>query len=684
MFTVLIALVIVETAALIVLGLILVRSNLSYRKIMDKADLIAKGKLDVEDIQMAEGKKDNASILAGGFDSIKKNLLTFIEATKVNVITLSDAIEVLSRSANANQAGNEQIAEGVTAVAEKTAEQMELVEQNLELIESSNNQIQEIDESVTQIKGRLDETVKTSKKGIEDITGYSADIDAVSEDLSNINVILNKFNEEIRQVEEVGDFVIGINNQLSLLALNASIEAARAGEAGRGFAVVAEQMNTMSADTKNGMGTIRELLEGIIESSQQFTESIQKCETAFNQSKETFGGVNDSLLSISQQAFEIHDSIQEIADKTGIIAGNSGELKSQADRLHNATQLITEKTHEIAAASEETAAESSQISENVDALNGMLGDIQNLLGQFNTSVLPTTKSSEKQVKIAFLTMMDNDFWYGVRKGVFYAQKELAGRNVMIDYHPFDGNLEIPLARQVEDKIRECIDEHYDGIVFAGFLEGATRIMKEAISKGIKVVAFNCDCSVEVKRLAVFSPDGVEAGALAGKCMEKALNKKGNVAIATGDLSIQVNRDRKMGFVDQISSCKGIHIIDEFEENTEPELIYKKAIDCMKNHSDLDAIYVTTGMQASVAKAIEDCGRKGQVVTVGFDDNQEIFTYIKKGIIYATITQDPFGQGHDPVIWLYNHLVTGEAFPREDMGCKLSVVDGNNVENLVKV
>ena len=31
-------------------------------------------------------------------------------------------------------------------------------------------------------------------------------------------------------------------------------------------------------------------------------------------------------------------------------------------------------------------------------------------------------------------------------------------------------------------------------------------------------------------------------------------------------------------------------------------------------------------------------------------------YIKKGIITAVISQDPFAQGYDPLIHLYNHIV----------------------------
>lgn len=684
MQTLLLVIIIVEAIIIAALAFLMIRSQLSLSRVMKNAQQIVKGKLDVDDIRIVGNRKNTAMILGSGFNSIKNNLLTFIESTKVNVITLSDAINVLSSSVEANQAGNEQIANGVSAVAEKSAQQLELVERNLELIESSNQEMQEIDNSMSQIKNRLEETVKTSKKGITDINGYTVDIDTISEDLSNINKILVKFNDEIKQIEEVGDFIIGINDQLMLLAFNASIEAARAGQAGRGFTVVADEMNQMSIETKEGMDTINRIVGEIIESSKQVNESISKCENAFNQSKETFDSVNNSFQSINKQALDIHDSVEGITEKTGTIASNSNELKSQANGLYEASQLISEKTHEIAAASEETAAESSQISANVDALGGMLNGIQNLLKQFNTAVVPTKTPSKKQIKIAVLSMLDNDFWFGVRKGVFYAQKELDDKNVRIDYAPFaPGPNDPPLDDLVAVEMRRFIDEKYDGIILPGFMGGAYKYLKEAISKGIKVVAFNCDLPSDIKRLAHFSPNGYEAGVLAAQCMEKALNKKGNVAVMTGDFSINVNQERRDGFLDKISSVRGIHIVDELSERDYPDLVYKQAMGCLKKHKDLDAIFVTTGMIVSIAKAIEDSGLTGKVFVIGYDTNPEIFAYIKKGIIHTTISQDPFGQGHDPIVWMYNYLVAGDKFPKEHMSCRLSMADRQNVDNLIE-
>ena len=678
---VLIVSLIAETLVIIALLVKMIRNKHSYNRIRDKAELIMKGKLDVEDIEVI-GSNDNVNILAGAFNSIKSNLLTFVETTKGNVTTLSDAINVLSKSVEANQAGNEQIAEGVSTVAVKTAEQLDLVKRNLNIIESNNTQIQEIDQSLTRIKKLLDETVEISKRGISNVGEYEQDMDAIAYELAESNKILIRFNDEIKRISEVGAFIIGISERLKMLALNASIEAARAGQSGKGFAVVAEEMNEMSGKTKEGMVTINQILDEVIQSSQQVNDSIQNCENTFNLSKEKFDNVNKSFQSINQQSFDIHDRMKDISGKFDNIFKNTSETKEMASDLFEASQLISTSTHEMAAASEETAAESSQIGANVESLGGMLLGIQKLLKQFDTAVVPVNQTRTKPVKIAFLSMLDNDFWYGVRRGVFYAQNELSDKNAIVEYTGYTNNGS-ELNENLIVRVKECIAQHVDGIIFPGFLGGANEYLKEAVESGIKVIAFNCDCSSDIKKLACFSPDAYEAGALAAKYMEKILDKKGNVLVISGDMAVQVNKERNEGFVKRVSTCKGIHILDTLILKDVSDIVYNEALDYLKTHSNVDAIYITSGLAASAAKAIVDAGKKGKVVLIGYDHNQDIFEYIRQGIIAAAIGQDPFGQGHDPIVWLYNHIVTGKPLPKENMACRLSVVDKDNVETLIE-
>ena len=99
-------------------------------------------------------------------------------------------------------------------------------------------------------------------------------------------------------------------------------------------------------------------------------------------------------------------------------------------------------------------------------------------------------------------------------------------------------------------------------------------------------------------------------------------------------------------------------------------------------ANVKALFITNGFPCSAARAIEDSGKAGKVQLYAFDTDPEILSYIKKGIIACTVGQDSFGQGHDPIIWLYNYLAADEKFPSDIIHCRVSVVDRGNVDSLI--
>lgn len=660
---------------------------------MKNADQIVNGKLDVDDIDVS-GKENNSATLAKSFNSIKNNLLAFIEATKSNVVILSDSIETLSSSVSTMKDGNAQVVEGTVDVAGKASEQLELVKANLALIEANGRAMNDIEESMDNIKGMLKETVGISKKGMSNLVAYEREMDKVSDDLKSVDTILAEFNDGIKRIEEVGDFITGISSQLRLLAFNASIEAARAGQAGQGFAVVADEMSEMSLKTKEGIDTINAIVEEIIETSKQVNESVKDCEFAFSQSKDSFALVNKSFRSINKKASGINESMKDILNKFDVMSDNSDETKEKVNDIYVASQAISSDTESIAAISQESAAEAIQIGENVNTLKGMLGSIQNLLKQFDTAITPVAKRSQEHIVIRFYSMLDNDFWYGVRRGVFYAQRELANKNVEVQYRPFTPDI-ADLGAASRDEIQSCIDDHVDGIIFPGFLDSANEYFKRAIEAGIKVFTYNCDCAPEIHRIACLQPDSYEAGCSAAKSMEKLLGGVGNVAIFDGPENILSFSERRDGFLDTIAKHKGIKVVADIRTSDEDvdadgnaigyyEDTYKKVSDLLKSDTTVDAIFITTGAPLAAANAVEDAGYAERIKVVVFDHSPEIFSAIKKNIIGAAIGQDAFGQGHDSIIWLSNHLVTGEPLPQEFFTCRSSVVDRDNVDSLIQI
>ena len=83
-----------------------------------------------------------------------------------------------------------------------------------------------------------------------------------------------------------------------------------------------------------------------------------------------------------------------------------------------------------------------------------------------------------------------------------------------------------------------------------------------------------------------------------------------------------------------------------------------------------------------AQVVEEKGRAGKTKIVLYDFMRDILEYIKKGVVTCAIGQDPFRQGHDPVIYLYNYIVKRQTPPSDHMWTRIDVVDIDNVDNML--
>ncbi len=667
---------------IIIVGVVFSVINKKNQSVMvDNAQQLVKGRLNINDIPVS-GNKSNFDIVSSGLNLIKSNLLTFIEATKQNTVVLSDAIDKLSSNMEANQVGSNKIAKNTLRVEERTAKQLEMVQDNMAVIESNSAQIEEIGESMKRIGEMLKDTAKISTDGMSNLEGYANEMDAVSKDLNNINSTLNRFNDQIQKVYEVGDFIVGISNQLKLLSFNASIEAARAGQAGKGFAVVADEMTDMSEQTRDGMERINAILSDIMQSSSGVTESIAKCTDTYNNSKSTFGEVTRSFTTINTNSIETQEKVSKITDMFTVMEGNSEQSKTIATQLYEAAHDINEMTGEIASISQEVSAEATQLGDNTVALDGMLAGIQRLLRRFDTGVLPTRNKPSKEIKIAMLSMYDNDFWYGVKRGANYALKELAELNAKVKFVPLIAG-DTDFDEMVRGNIRSLIADGYDAIIYPGFLGGLDSVLEQAKAKGIKLMTFNCDCANPSLRLACLKSDSISQGEMAAKAAADLIGKNGQVGILMGDPTVIGNVERKQGFIDKISKYKGIKISGEVVVEDDGEDVYKKTKAWLEKDSAVQILFLTNGFPEDAARAVVDAKRSGKTMIIGFDLNPALFPYIKNGSIGTIISQDSFGQGHDPIVMMYNHIVDRKPFPAEVISCRASVADASNIDDLIE-
>ena len=81
-----------------------------------------------------------------------------------------------------------------------------------------------------------------------------------------------------------------------------------------------------------------------------------------------------------------------------------------------------------------------------------------------------------------------------------------------------------------------------------------------------------------------------------------------------------------------------------------------------------------------ARAIEEMDLLDQTKLFSLSYSEEAVELIKKGVLHKVFRQDAFGQGHDPIIHLYNYLVAKE-IPESSTYTRTEVIDKFSISGL---
>ncbi len=191
--------------------------------------------------------------------------------------------------------------------------------------------------------------------------------------------------------------------------------------------------------------------------------------------------------------------------------------------------------------------------------------------------------------------------------------------------------------------------------------------------------FNTVTEASCHRLCYVGADSFLEGRACAEAMGKALEGRGQVAVLTSDYSSSGPEQRRKGFVSLIhEKYPQISIVATIAATENTEAAHNFASSVLHDHPALQGIYVTTGATPhSIAQAVVTAGKARQVKVIAHDFVDDTMRDIQAGVITATLGQDPFAQGHEPVIHLYNHLVAGWQPQVPRLLTHLDVVTGEN-------
>ena len=170
------------------------------------------------------------------------------------------------------------------------------------------------------------------------------------------------------QTEAASDIVATINDiseQSRLLSVNASIEAVTASEEGRGFGVVAEEIKHLSVQSKQGVISVRTVLN-----------EIQKATGAAVMSAEQSGKAIE--LGV-EETRELRDAIEALADSVGVAAQSAMQIEASAQQALVGMDQISDAMSSIDQASAQNAAGAGQLQAQAEHLRELAARLEHLI-----------------------------------------------------------------------------------------------------------------------------------------------------------------------------------------------------------------------------------------------------------------------------------------------------------------
>ncbi len=286
---------------------------------------------------------------------------------------------------------------------------------------------------------------------------------------------------------------------------------------------------------------------------------------------------------------------------------------------------------------------------------------------FQPNILASRLASKKTNRFAVLIpdARETDYWKASLDGIERAYQEIKQYGVFLDRYLFDLNDKSTFVKYVNDMLKGS----YDGVVMApSFIEEAASFASACADRQIPYVFINSDVPNR-DSLTYIGPHLYQSGYQAGQLIRFGL-KQGKVLIVNISKEIDAYHHllrKEEGFRQYMENTNTPEAPIRVEKiditNTTDEAIQDALDTFLKEHTDIDAFFVTNSRVKSVAKYLRNTARQHRIL-IGYDLSEENIEYLKDGTIDFLIGQKPEEQGYLGVMSLFQHVVADKKIAKE--------------------
>ncbi|GAX91291.1 methyl-accepting chemotaxis protein [Effusibacillus lacus] len=294
------------------------------------------------------------NLMLDNLRSIIKNIDENFQRTQAQVHELTNASEVVANS-------SEIVARTMEEIASGAEQQHKLTNQTAETIQKATELAGKVNECVHESSALSNRMVETLNQGTAIVRSLVAGMQTIAAANQESMEIVNRLEENAKQVGDIIVVVGEIANQTNLLALNASIEAARAGEHGRGFAVVAEEVRKLADQSRTAVEQITELISDMQKEVQEVVSQISR--------------QAEMAAGESEKGEETTHAIQQMSDSVNLVVNSIEEIGRLMNQQIQTMEETIEQARNVSKIAQETSAGSRQISSSIQDQTASMEEI---------------------------------------------------------------------------------------------------------------------------------------------------------------------------------------------------------------------------------------------------------------------------------------------------------------------
>src|SRR5437762_2461087 len=289
-----------------------------------------------------------------------------------------------------------------------------------------------------------------------------------------------------------------------------------------------------------------------------------------------------------------------------------------------------------------------------------------------------SKSAKKKLTIAVIPKgTSHEFWKSIHAGSIKAARELSSSGNEVDLI-WKGPLREDDREQQIQVVEGFTSQGVDGIVLAPLDNRAlVRSVEEAKSAGVPTVII--DSALQSDSIVSFvATDNRRGGVLAADRLGELLAGKGKVILLRYAEGSASTTDREEGFLSEMKQkFPGIELIstDQYAGATRDTAKRSSENLLSRFGDDVQGIFTPNeSATAGMLSALQDIGKAGKVMFVGFDASQIFIDAMRANQLHGIVVQNPFNMGYLGVRTIVESLQGKSVEKRIDTGVNMITLD----------